>query len=253
MLALLASLIHPLHLSLALLAVACLLGLLQRRRITLWLVALATAWTLIWSLPATSLYLGSLLEQRYPYFVAANGPKAEAIIVLGGHTANNRANWFLPFDAATARSRVARAAELYLAGRAPRVIVSGGALEGKVSEARNMARLLRQRGVPDAALLLENQSRTTRENAVQTQRMLREHGISSVLLVTSALHMPRSMATFAKQTETTVIAAPVAPQIYTPDNGSLNIWLPDLRTLDASRSIIKEYAGLLVYWLRGWV
>ncbi|MFQ6686986.1 YdcF family protein, partial [Bordetella pertussis] len=34
---------------------------------------------------------------------------------------------------------------------------------------------------------------------------------------------------------------------------SLSPWLPDQRSFDASRSIIKEYAGLFVYWLRGWV
>ena len=38
-----------------------------------------------------------------------------------------------------------------------------------------------------------------------------------------------------------------------PTDGSLSLWVPDQRTFDASRSIIKEYAGLFVYWLRGWV
>ena len=49
------------------------------------------------------------------------------------------------------------------------------------------------------------------------------------------------------------IAAPAPPQIVPPTDGSLSLWVPDQRTFDASRSIIKEYAGLFVYWLRGWV
>ena len=48
------------------------------------------------------------------------------------------------------------------------------------------------------------------------------------------------------------IAAPAPPQIVPPTDGSLSLWVPDQRTFDASRSIIKEYAGLFVYWLRGW-
>jgi len=251
--ALLTPLIQPPNLFFTLLVVAAGFGLLRWRRCAGLVAAAGAAWVLVWSLPVTSLWLGGLLEQRYPYFAAAQAPHADAIVVLGGHTANNRANWFLPFDANTARSRLARAAELYHAGRAPRIVLSGGALEGTVSEARNMARLLRQRGVPEAALLLENSSRTTHENALRTDQALREHGIARVLLVTSALHMPRSMLSFDKQTPVTVIPAPVAAQIYLPEDGSLNAWVPNLRALEASRSIIKEYVGLLVYWLRGWV
>ncbi|OXC91091.1 hypothetical protein BMR85_007920, partial [Achromobacter sp. KAs 3-5] len=141
---------------------------------------------------------------------------------------------------------------LYLAGRAPKVLLSGGALEGDVSEARGMAHAIRQQGVPESALILENASRTTYENATLTEDQLKARGIGKVLLVTSALHMPRAMAAFSKQ-GVEVIAAPAPPQIVEPADGSLSLWLPDERTFDASRSIVKEYAGLFVYWLRGWV
>ena len=62
--------------------------------------------------------------------------------------------------------------------------------------------------------------------------------------------MPRAMAAFAKQGVVAIAAPP--PQIVPPTDGSLSLWVPDQRTFDAS-SIIKEYAGLFVYWLRGWV
>jgi uncharacterized SAM-binding protein YcdF (DUF218 family) len=73
-----------------------------------------------------------------------------------------------------------------------------------------------------------------------------------VLLVTSALHMPRAMAAFSKQ-GVRAIAAPTPQQITAPSDGSLSPWVPNLRALDASRSIVKEYAGLFLYWWRGWV
>jgi len=69
--------------------------------------------------------------------------------------------------------------------------------------------------------------------------------------VTSALHMPRAMAVFAKQ-GLDPIAAPLPPQIVVPSDPKFSFWLPDERSFYAARSIIKEYAGLLVYWLRGW-
>lgn len=248
----LASLIIPQNLCIALVVLGLVLAVCRLRKIGAALVAAGVIWVAAWSLPATSLWLGGALEARYPHVPAAQLPEADAIVVLGGNTANGRENWFLPYDKNRAVVRVDTAIELYRAGRAPKVVLSGGALEGDVSEARGMAHVMKQQGVPDEALLLENASRTTYENATQTEEELKEHGVKKVLLVTSALHMPRAMAAFSKQGIST-IAASAPPQIVLPTDGSVSPWLPHRRTLDASRSIIKEYAGLLVYWLRGWV
>jgi uncharacterized SAM-binding protein YcdF (DUF218 family) len=252
MLNFLASLVIPAKLWLTLLAIGFVLGLLQWFRTGAVIVAAATVWVVAWSLPATSLWLGGVLEHRYKYVPPDQLPTADAIVILGGNTANGRANWFLPNDKATALMRSNAGAALYLAGRAPKVLVSGGALQGNVSEAQGMAHALHQLGVPNYAILLENSSRTTYENAMLSEDRLREHGIGEVLLVTSALHMPRAMASFARQ-GVRAIAAPLPPQIYLPADSSISPWIPNLRALDASRSIIKEYVGLFIYWLRGWV
>ncbi|MBV7486725.1 YdcF family protein [Bordetella sp. BOR01] len=248
----LANLIIPLNLCVTLVVLGLVLGLFRLRRTGAALAAFGLAWMLAWSLPATSVWLGGSLEARYPHQPAAQLPTADAIVVLGGNTANGRANWFLPYDKETAIVRVDTAVKLYQAHRAPRVVLSGGALEGDISEARGMAFLMKQQGVPDEALLLENSSRTTYENAMLTEEELKEHGYGKILLVTSALHMPRAMAAFSKQ-GVAAIPASTPPQIVLPPDGSVSPWIPHRRTLDASRSIIKEYAGLLVYWLRGWV
>lgn len=249
---LLSSLVIPLHLSLFLLACALIVGFLRLRRLRNLLVGLALVWSLAWSLPATSIWAGGMLENTYPYQAAAELPEADVIVVLGGQTANGRPNWFLPEVASHKPSRTARAAEIYLAGRAPYVLPSGGAAEGPVSEAEGMAQMLRQQGVPREALLLETASRNTYENAHLTTRVLHQNNLKKVLLVTSALHMPRSVATFDKQ-GVTVIPAAAAPQITQPaGSGALWPWMPNLRAFEASRSIIKEYIGLAVYQLRGW-
>jgi uncharacterized SAM-binding protein YcdF (DUF218 family) len=45
---------------------------------------------------------------------------------------------------------------------------------------------------------MESISRNTYENAVQTQRLIQEHGLSQIILVTTAIHLPRAMACFHK-------------------------------------------------------
>jgi uncharacterized SAM-binding protein YcdF (DUF218 family) len=248
----LANLIIPYNLCLTLVAVGLVLGLFRLRKTGLSLAAFGLAWALAWSLPATSLLLGGALERAYPYRPPADMPQADAIVVLGGNTANDRPNWFLPYERETAVRRFQTAAQLYTAGRAPKIVLSGGALSGDVSEAQGMAHALRQSGIPESALILENFSRTTYENATLTEDELKDHKLGTVLLVTSALHMPRAMAAFRKQ-GVVAIAAPSQPQIVLPPEPPIPPWLPDERAFDASRSIIKEYTGLFVYWLRGWV
>jgi uncharacterized SAM-binding protein YcdF (DUF218 family) len=248
----LANLIIPLNLCLTLVVVGLVLGLFRLRKTGLSLAIFGMAWALAWSLPVTSLWLGGALERAYPYRQPADMPKADAIVVLGGNTANDRPNWFLPYERETAVRRFQTAAQLYAAGRAPKIVLSGGAREGDVSEAQGMAHALRQTGIPESALILENFSRTTYENATLTEDELKDHNLGTVLLVTSALHMPRAMAAFRKQ-GVIAIAAPSQPQIVLPSEPVISPWLPDDRAFDASRSIIKEYMGLFVYWLRGWV
>ena len=234
-----------------LLVIAVVCALWSHKRTAVFFSILGLGWMLLWSLPITSLYFGGKLERRYAYEEAARAPRADVIVVLGGNTQANRANWFEPYNRATAFDRIDRAAALYLAGRAPKILLSGGALEGKVSEAQIMAKILRQRGVPESALILENNSRYTYENAQFSDQMMQSAQLKRALLVTSALHMPRALATFIKRGIDTMPASS-APQITLPEDVELNPWLPQIRSLEASRTIIKEYLGLLGYWLRGW-
>lgn len=248
----LTNLVLPLNLCIALLVIAALFFIVRWRKTAFFIATSALAWAIFWSLPASSLWAGGHLEQLYPYNRASNMPTAQAIVVLGGSTANNRPNWFEEYNSETTRSRVDTAATLYKAKRAPLVIVSGAALDGSVSEAQIMANTLAQLDVPADAVIQESRSFTTYENAIYTAEKLKQLRISEVLLVTSALHMPRAMAVFRKQ-GISAIAAPSAPQIVVPEEPGFSFWQPNARALTASRSIIKEYVGLLVYWLRGWV
>ena len=248
----LAQFIIPLNLSLALLCCALVLRIFRLRRTALVFLVSGLVWGGMWSLPATSIWAGGWLENRYPYQPPQSLPHADAIVVLGGHTAGGRPNWFEDFDPDKRITRSDTAARIYHANRAPLIVLSGALLDGSTSEAQTMAASLKRDNIPAEALILEEHSQSTRENAVFSRQALTTHHIDSILLVTSALHMPRAIAAFEKL-GVHVTAAPSPPQIMPPANPAFSEWLPNQRAFDAARSIIKEYAALVLYWVRGWV
>src|SRR5687767_9398781 len=109
---------------------------------------------------------------------------AEAIVVLGCRVRPDGS------PTSQLRRRVALAVALYETGAAPLLVLSGGGTP--VSEAQVMAGLARTAGVPEAALLYEGASRNTAENALNSARLLREMGLSRVLLVSSRTHLLRA-------------------------------------------------------------
>jgi len=243
------SLLFPPNVLLGLTVVSVLLLLIFRWRwVPLTLLLIGLLWVLAWSLPATTIYSGRILEQRYPQLEASAYPKVEVIVVLGGHIQGNRINWFEAYDKQSVISRESLAAALYFANRAPLILLSGGALDGNVSDTASMARSLIRLGIPAQAILQETLSQNTWENAELTDQTLRSLEKKSILLVTSALHMPRAVTAF-QNTNIAVTPAPLPPQIAWRPRHSHSIWSPNLHTLMASSSIIKEYAGLIVYWL----
>lgn len=119
--------------------------------------------------------------------LAADAPQdahADAIFVPGAAVWRKRK----PSDALEARLQ--KALELYRAGRAPKIVCSGGG-SGDYLEAAVMADWLLARGVPQSAVVTEGRSRTTRENAQLSAPILREHEIRSVLAVSQWFHLGR--------------------------------------------------------------
>lgn len=193
-----------------------------------------------------------------------NSPHAEIIVILGGgidaiEFPRNHV------ELGAAADRVFYGSWLYQQGAAPKILLTGGYIpwlgtrEG--SPAENMALVLARLGIPDEALIMETKSQNTYENALYTQEILNQLGISRVLLVTSAQHMPRAYAIF-KNLGLEVIPAPTD---YTVTQGDwdrlmelnfttqfLNIF-PSVGNLSATTNALKEYLGLLVYKINGWI
>lgn len=187
-------------------------------------------------------------------------PTADAIVVLGGGTdsAVPPRPWV---ELHQEGDRVIYAGKLYRDGKAPKVILSGGRVNWRprsASEAEDMATILETMGVPRSAMLLEPDSLNTRENAVNVQKILQTQGIQRILLVTSAMHMPRSLMIFRKlgidpipaPTDFTVLQLDPAAQGTT--QATILDALPDADNMRRTTRALKEYVGILVYRLRGW-
>jgi uncharacterized SAM-binding protein YcdF (DUF218 family) len=234
---------YPLALSACLLLAGLLALGLRRRAVGAVLVAAGLGWSALWSVPRLSDALRMGLERTNPAMSIHELPHTDAIVVLaggGGYARMDRDD--LDLDDLHDSSRIGAGARAWFAGSAPVVILSGGVGPPRHREADNMARVISRLGVPRSALLLEDQSHSTRENAVYTARLARAHGIHRVVLVTSAIHMPRASLLFRQAgLEVVPLAVPERPA----RDGWQQRWLPSRRALSRSGRAFKEYAGLI--------
>jgi uncharacterized SAM-binding protein YcdF (DUF218 family) len=252
--------IYPLGLS-CLLMIAALITLWKRPQ---W-VALPIATALIILLLGSSGWVSKSLVRSLEWQNLPPGelPQAEAIIVLGGCTksASPPRSWV---ELNEAGDRIIYASRLYRQAKAPLLILSGGRLDwkgGGTPESADMAEIAQTVGVPTSAILQDPDSHNTYQNAVNVGKILNAKGIKgSVLLVTSAMHMTRSLLIFQRQ-GIKAIPAPTDFQITQQEiEASQRNWqaaaldfLPDTYYLHQSTKALKEYIGLIVYRLRGWL
>jgi uncharacterized SAM-binding protein YcdF (DUF218 family) len=191
-------------------------------------------------------------------------PRVEVIVLLGGGTES--ADPPRPMtEVNSAGDRVLYAAQLYHQGKAPVILASGGNLGFSSARgdtpAEEMKSLLMLSGVPESAVRMQTESQNTYEDALYSAKILEEQGVTEIILVTSAMHMPRARALFEKQ-GLSVIPAPVDFTITernwaavfkpTPGEFFLNL-LPNASALSLTSTVLKEYLGMLIYSLRGWM
>ena len=188
-------------------------------------------------------------------------PQADAIVVLGGavRAAERPRPWV---EVAEAGDRPLYGARLYLQEKAPVIILSGGRIPwyggyGATPESTDMAEIVTAMGVPKSAILEDTESLNTRQNAENVKVIVEKNNIKTMLLVTSAAHMPRSLRIFRKL-GMDVIPAPtdfLTTQVVSEDEVGTR-WLmnslPDAEHLFESTRVLKEYIGTFVYWLKGW-
>jgi len=191
------------------------------------------------------------LEERFPPWDASRGAPA-GIVVLGGaigpdiSAARGTPDLNESAERLTAAAALARKypdAKIIYSGGDARLVIHGGI------EAEFAATLLESLGIPRARIIMEGKSRNTVENALFSKALADPKPGERWLLVTSAYHMPRSIGVFRR--------AGFAVEAYPVDwrtRGAIDLVLPfesvtaGLRRTDTA---VREWTGLLVYWLTG--
>ena len=187
------------------------------------------------------------LENRYPVPSAEAINRHVGIFVLGGatnHPDSFVAHGQVPLGEAAERMTVPVGLlrqhpkmELVFAGGEGRLLTTG------VTESELARAFYQEQGVNMAQVKLEDGSRNTRENAHQVAKLLGDRCKLPWLLVTSAWHMPRSMAEF-EAVGCNVTAYPV--DFRTGDSTSLSEYSLALSLL-RWQVALHEWLGLLVY------
>ena len=255
------AIVNPITMTLILLVIGMILCARGRKRLALGFVGSGVLWLWLWSTPMMYRWVGLGLEREWPVVLAEDAPKADAIVILGGGMAANT-NVYKYAEMWSAADRVWYAARLWKAGKAPIVIASG------TGEREATVPLLRDFGVAEAAIVVEDKARNTEENAkfVETvlnrvervdrvdgegvySRVEREEGRRpTILLVTSAWHMRRSVLMFKKYApnlEIVPAATDYEALVRMGKGFRLEDLMPSADCLMANSYCFKEYIG---YW-----
>jgi uncharacterized SAM-binding protein YcdF (DUF218 family) len=206
------------------------------------------------SLPVVAHLALGTLEWSYPMEVEIS-KRPDMVVVLSGYM-------FAPQDGQRDRIelgpdtyyRCLHALAIYRQVGGCSLLLSGGIVEGKpggTSLAEAMRDFLVRRGVKPEDLTVEKRSETTYENAVECAKILRERGVSHIMLVTDAKHLWRATLCFRRQG---IEVAPSACNFATARfRNRFEDYLPSPRGAAQFLDAYHEWFGVLYYQLRGWI
>lgn len=198
---------------------------------------------------------GQLVVRQIEYHQPATlstGIDADAIIVLGGYSPSGR------IPATRNQGQLSAAGERLIAGISfaqayPNkfVLFSGGS--GAIhatgwGEADSAKALMSDMGLSFNNIVFETQSRNTHENATKTHALINPHPDGKYVLVTSAIHMPRSLGTFRAAGWPDMTPYPV--DYLSPASG-VDFAFHMEKGLMLWRHAYHEITGIIVYWLTG--
>lgn len=153
--------------------------------------------------------------------------------------------------------RLFQAVELYKTGSVKKIFFVGGSGSVEYSymkEGAFVRRYLLTLGIPDEDIWIENESKNTRENAVNAKEFLVKNNYSAgnFLLITSAHHMRRALACFdaveLQVTPYSVDRAASPERRFSLDH----LLIPHVNTLMWWDAVLHEWVGMIVYKMRGY-
>jgi uncharacterized SAM-binding protein YcdF (DUF218 family) len=159
-------------------------------------------------------------------------PNADAIVVLGAAQYDGR-------PSPVFRARLDHAVDLYEAGVARYLVVTGGKAKGdRTTEAGAARAFAIARGVPASAILVEDRGRTTLESLRAVAGLLRDRGLASAIFVSDRTHMLRVLR-IARDEGITAYGSPTATSPT------------DATFLSRADATIHELGALTLYFVSG--
>lgn len=175
-------------------------------------------------------------------------------VVLGG----GMVNYDIPHQRIIFRNntdRFLQALDLYNRKKIKNILLSSGA--GTIQfrnqvESDILRKFLIDNHVPDSLIVVENQSDNTHENAIETKKIIQKKHYTSVLLITSATHIPRARRCFEKEG--------IVVDVF-PTDKLVSIWrydpeyllVPNIYALKRWDTFIHEFIGVIVYKIMGYI
>ncbi len=243
-------LIYPLSLGVLLLILAYGAALLRKKapfHILFWLGFLVLY---LFSIEPVADFLLRPLERKCS-LAQGSDLKADAIVVLSGDVKKRVSPGS---DIEVGGNRVLKAVRLYKSGAAPIILMTGGSgdlFDQSFKESVLMKDLAVEFGVPKEKIIIETESRNTRENALYAKRLLDKNNVKRIILITSAFHLPRSCALFKK---VGIDVIPVGTDFRATDEQYNPFsFIPSSGNLSQSSVALKEYVAIFTYWLMGWI
>jgi uncharacterized SAM-binding protein YcdF (DUF218 family) len=201
------------------------------------------------SLPVVASLAFSSLEGSYPP-MENRSSDVEAIVVLGGYVSPPSMRRDYAVLGADTLSRCLHGAALFRKGEPCWLIVSGGKVDANQSGpsvAESMRDFLVSQGVQEEYILLEDRSRNTYENAVESAKLLNRQGVEEVLLVTDAASLLRAELCFRRQ-GINVIPSGCRYRVLGGVQFSIVGFLPSVDAAKGVSEVWHEWLGLAWYW-----
>ncbi len=247
----LAFLVVPSNVILGIGIVGMLMLVTRFRRAGVRLMVVSLLLMLVVGMTPIGIALIAALENRFPPGKEGGLPIA-GIIVLGGPIDNRMSKARGTLSISGEVERLLEGANLARRHPSARLVFTGGnpSLFGDdPPEAVYAVQLFEQLGVPRDRIVLEDKSRNTAENAEFTRRLVDPKPGERWLLVTSAMHMPRSVGAFRKA-GFAVEAWPVDWRTL-PDQNLFRLSRNLLGGIGALNWAAHEIIGMTVYWATG--
>ena len=204
---------------------------------------------IVCSLPLVSNRLISYLERDHLLVSPVNARTADAIVVLSGMVRTIEGADGLRYEWGEASDRIFAGIELIKQNKAPILLLTGGKQPWSVGkpEGEYLRDIAEKFGVPRDRILLTENVQNTDQEAKAVAKLLNKE-FPTVILVTSAFHMPRARKVF----EAAGIVAFPFPVDFLSMAGKITImaFIPSAEAFNKTSFFIREVIGRLYYNLK---